>query len=111
MTKHTTPISQRLDQLEQHLATENPVLLETIKGFRKLDRVGHKLGLLADTDSFATQLTWWPLISVLGTFSAGKSTFINHYLGSKLQRRCIVRLLINTGISVFRLLSHRRNIN
>lgn len=86
MTKHTTPISQRLDQLEQHLATENPVLLETIKGFRKLDRVGHKLGLLADTDSFATQLTWWPLISVLGTFSAGKSTFINHFIGHNLQR-------------------------
>ena len=86
MTKHTAPISQRLDQLEQHLAAENPVLLETIKGFRKLDRVGHKLGLLADEDSFATQITWWPLISVLGTFSAGKSTFINHFIGHNLQR-------------------------
>ena len=76
MTQQTTPINHRLDQLEQHLATENPVLLETIKGFRQLDKVGHKLGLLADEDSFATQITWWPLISVLGTFSAGKSTFI-----------------------------------
>jgi len=86
MTQNTTPMSHRLNQLEQHLKTENPVLLETIKGFRQLDRVGHKLGLLADGDSFATQITWWPLISVLGTFSAGKSTFINHFIGHDLQR-------------------------
>ena len=86
MTQQTTPMSHRLDQLEQHLTTENPVLLETIKGFRQLDKVGHKLALLADKDSFATQITWWPLISVLGTFSAGKSTFINHFIGHDLQR-------------------------
>ena len=86
MTQNITPMSHRLDQLEEHLKTENPVLLETIKGFRLLDRVGHKLGLLADGDSFATQITWWPLISVLGTFSAGKSTFINHFIGHDLQR-------------------------
>ena len=86
MTQNITPMSHRLDQLEEHLKTENPVLLETIKGFRQLDRVGHKLGLLADGDSFATQITWWPLISVLGTFSAGKSTFINHFIGHALQR-------------------------
>lgn len=86
MTARTTPMSQRLDQLERHLAAENPVLLETIKGFRQLDRVGHKLGLLAVDDSFSTHITWWPLISVLGTFSAGKSTFINHFIGQQLQR-------------------------
>ncbi len=86
MTQQITPINHRLDQLEQHLATENPVLLETIKGFRQLDKVGHKLGLLSASDSFATQITWWPLISVLGTFSAGKSTFINHFIGHNLQR-------------------------
>jgi GTPase SAR1 family protein len=28
---------------------------------------------------------WWPVIAVLGTFSAGKSSFINQYLDSKLQ--------------------------
>ena len=43
-------------------------------------------GPVQPEQSFATQIPWWPLISVLGTFSAGKSTFINHYLGSKLQR-------------------------
>jgi GTPase SAR1 family protein len=86
MSAHTTPMSQRLDQLEQHLAAENPVLLETIKGFRQLDKVGHRLGLLAKDDSFSTHITWWPLISVLGTFSAGKSTFINHFIGQQLQR-------------------------
>ncbi|HYN78396.1 MAG TPA: dynamin family protein, partial [Lamprocystis sp. (in: g-proteobacteria)] len=33
-----------------------------------------------------TQIPWWPLISILGTFSSGKSTFINHFLGQKVQR-------------------------
>jgi GTPase SAR1 family protein len=32
------------------------------------------------------QIPWWPLISVLGTYSSGKSTFINHYIGEKIQR-------------------------
>ena len=44
------------------------------------------MGLLDQTESFATQIPWWPLISILGTFSAGKSTFINNYLDTKLQR-------------------------
>jgi GTPase Era involved in 16S rRNA processing len=43
------------------------------------------MGLLPRSGSFAMQIPWWPLISVLGTFSSGKSTFINHYLGLQLQ--------------------------
>lgn len=76
----------RLKHLEQHLQRENPVLLETVQSFRELDRVAYKMGLLERSQSFAMQIPWWPLISVLGTFSAGKSTFINHYLDFKLQR-------------------------
>lgn len=79
-------IETRLSQLESHLEQENPVLLNTIQSFRKLDKVAYRMGLLEKTQSFATQVPWWPLISVLGTFSAGKSTFINHYLGFNLQR-------------------------
>lgn len=79
-------VEQRLKNLETHLAQENPVLLSTVQSFRTLDRVAHDMGLLAKDQSFATQIPWWPLISVLGTFSAGKSTFVNHFLGQKLQR-------------------------
>jgi len=79
-------IEGRIKHLESHLEQENPVLLSTVQSFRKLDRVAYKMGLIDRDDSYATQIPWWPLISVLGTFSAGKSTFINHYLGEKLQR-------------------------
>jgi GTPase SAR1 family protein len=79
-------VEQRLKNLETHLAQENPVLLSTVKSFRSLDRVAYGMGLLAKDQSFATQIPWWPLISILGTFSAGKSTFINHFLGHKIQR-------------------------
>ncbi|MBK8978061.1 MAG: dynamin family protein [Planctomycetes bacterium] len=77
---------QRLDHLEEHLRRENPTLLEAVRGFRNLDRIVHEMGLLRPEDSFATQVPWYPIVSVLGTFSSGKSSFINHYLGSQLQR-------------------------
>ena len=79
-------INSRLKHLESHLSQENPVLLSTVQSFRELDKVAYRMGLLENTESFATHIPWWPLISILGTFSAGKSTFINHYLGSPLQR-------------------------
>ena len=83
---HSAVIEHRLKQLEEHLARENPVLLDTVKSFRLLDNISHRMGLLQKDESLATQIPWWPLISVLGTFSAGKSTFINDFLGLKLQR-------------------------
>lgn len=79
-------VEQRLKNLEAHLQQENPVLLGTVRSFRTLDRVAHGMRLLEKDQSHATRIPWWPLISVLGTFSAGKSTFINHFLDSKLQR-------------------------
>jgi hypothetical protein len=78
-------IRQRLRNLEEHLRKENPVLVASVQSYRQLDRVGRSLGLLDAEQSYATQISWWPMISVLGTFSAGKSTFINHYLGDPLQ--------------------------
>lgn len=78
-------IRERLNKLEIHLKNENPLLVDTIKLFKKLDRVAYKMGLLDDTESYATRISWWPLVSVLGTFSAGKSSFINRFLGCDLQ--------------------------
>jgi GTPase SAR1 family protein len=79
-------IEARLQHLETHLEQENPILLSTVQSFRVLDDVAFRMGLLSGDNSFATQIPWWPLISVLGTFSAGKSTFINHYIDYSLQR-------------------------
>ena len=79
-------IENRLKHLEDHLEQENPVLLRTVQSFRQLDDIAHRVGLLGKQDSFATQIPWWPLISVLGTFSAGKSTFINDFLKINMQR-------------------------
>ncbi len=81
-----TVIEHRLKHLESHLEEENPVLLNTVRSFRLLDEVAYRMGLLEHNESFATQIPWWPLIAVLGTFSAGKSTFINDFLKVKLQR-------------------------
>lgn len=79
-------IENRLKHLESHLEQENPILLNAVQSFRQLDGVAQRMGLLSKETSFATQIPWWPLISILGTFSAGKSSFINTYLGTKLQR-------------------------
>ena len=76
----------RLERLEAHLAVENPAMLDIVKSFRQLDKVAYRLGLLERSQSFASLVPWWPLISVVGTFSSGKSTFINQYLGAKVQR-------------------------
>jgi hypothetical protein len=85
MTSAGKAIKLRLRSLEQHLQKENPVLVAAVQSYRHLDQVGYSLGLLTEEQSFATQISWWPMISVLGTFSAGKSTFINHFLGHHLQ--------------------------
>ncbi len=78
-------IRKRLKSLELHLQEENPILVSAVDGFRQLSRVGYSMGLLGRHESYATQIPWWPLISVLGTFSAGKSTFVNQYLSYPLQ--------------------------
>ncbi len=79
-------IEKRLENLEKHLDQENPVLLKVVQSFRNLDKVAYRLGFLSKDESYATRVPWWPLVSVLGTFSSGKSTFINSQLGQKLQR-------------------------
>ncbi len=86
MTSTSDALQQRLQELESHLEQENPVLLNAVQSFRAIDNVAYRTGILKANESFATKIPWWPLISILGTFSAGKSTFINHYLGQKLQR-------------------------
>ncbi|KPK39706.1 MAG: dynamin family protein [Gammaproteobacteria bacterium SG8_47] len=78
-------VEQRLRSLEQHLREENPLLVDAVKSYRQLDRIAYRMGLLSREQSYTTHIAWWPLVSVLGTYSAGKSTFINHYLQHPLQ--------------------------
>lgn len=84
--KPTRAIRERVESLRSHLQEENPLLVDVIGSFQKLDRTAYAMGLLDTHESYATRIAWWPLISVLGTFSAGKSTFINQYLGYPLQK-------------------------
>ena len=89
MSHSSTQINKHLKSLQKHLADEhpdNPTLAKAVKSFRKMDYVGHSMGLLNNDESYATCVTWWPMIAVLGTFSAGKSTYINSYLNTPLQR-------------------------
>ncbi len=78
-------IENRLKNLEKHLEQENPILIEAVKSFKELDNIAFRMGLISNDESYATQIPWWPLISILGTFSAGKSTFINSFIGAQLQ--------------------------
>lgn len=78
-------LSHRLEILESHLRSENPSLLPVIPTFRQFDRLLYRTGLLSRTESLATRIPWWPMISILGTFSAGKSSFINSHLGMPIQ--------------------------
>jgi GTPase Era involved in 16S rRNA processing len=81
-----TATQTRIKRLEGHLKEENPVLASTVTSFRKLDKITNKLGLSDADRSLAEQVSWWPVISILGTYSAGKSTFLNQYVGQELQR-------------------------
>ena len=82
---YSAQLKKRLKSLETHLSKENPILLRAVTSFRKLDKVSQSLGALAQDDSFAAQISWWPMVAILGTYSSGKSTFINDYIGKQLQ--------------------------
>ena len=78
-------ISQRLRKLEKHLKQENPILSDVVQNFRELDGISRRIGFFHREESHATRTPWWPLISILGIYSAGKSSFINHFLQYNLQ--------------------------
>lgn len=85
--RSSSQIKRRIDSLENHLKQENKtLLLGAVGSFRDLDNIAYKMGILPRTDSFTTRVTWWPMVSILGTFSSGKSTFINTFLQQNMQR-------------------------
>ncbi len=76
---------ERYKKLKEHLIEENPLLVEVIDEYRELDAIAKKIGFLNPDQTYTESISWWPLISVLGTFSAGKSSFINEFLAKKVQ--------------------------
>ncbi len=84
MARNTT--QKRINRLKSHLQQENPTLASCVESFQKLDKIACHLGLMDNDETYANYVSWWPVISVLGTYSAGKSTFINQYVGRELQR-------------------------
>ncbi len=78
-------LAERLLALEAHLKAEQPDLESLLPLIRAFDRVLADLGLLGRGESLAARVAWWPTVSVLGLYSAGKSSFINTFLGVELQ--------------------------
>lgn len=74
-----------MNRLKEHLKEENPLLVDVVGSFRELDRITRKIGFFDREESYAASIPWWPVISVLGLYSSGKSAFINHYLKYYLQ--------------------------
>ncbi len=78
-------ISGYSGEIKEHLERENPVLKEVVDVFFTLDYLLKSIGYLSNSDSLTKNMSWWPVISILGTYSAGKSSFINFYLDYKVQ--------------------------
>lgn len=78
-------IEERIVKLQQSLVQENPVLLDVVSTYQQLDKIAQGMGVLDRKSSYIEQISWWPLIAVLGTFSAGKSSFINSFIGQRVQ--------------------------
>ncbi len=79
-------LRRHLNALKEHLRNEHPGLVPLLPHFRELDRVLRRLGLMSSDESVAGRISWWPVITTVGMFSSGKSTFINETLGVELQR-------------------------
>jgi len=80
MSGRSKEVQQRLKKLESNLRNESPLLVDAVKGFKELDLIAYRLGLLNKNQSHGTDIPWWPLVTVLGTDSIGKTSFLNTYL-------------------------------
>ena len=85
-TVHSDRLEAALEtHIQNELEEEGPVFLAVVAGLRELDRVARRLGFFSPTESYTRHVPWWPIVAVLGTYSAGKSTFLNDYLDYPLQ--------------------------
>lgn len=77
-------VSKHLLNLEKYFSAANPILQTASKSFHELDQLEYDLGLIDNDETTARKSAWWPIVSLLGGFSAAKSEFINRYLNSNL---------------------------
>lgn len=73
-------------KLKEHLAEENPSLVPLIPVYDKLDSILRSLKILDKNETLTKRIGFWPVLSVVGLYSAGKSTFINDFLGDNIQK-------------------------
>jgi hypothetical protein len=71
--------------LQREMQRESAVLLAVVRSFRELDGVARRLGFFSREESYTRYVPWWPIVALLGTYSSGKSTFLNDYLDYQLQ--------------------------
>jgi hypothetical protein len=79
-------IPPRIHNLLQHLQAENPLLVSVLDPCIEMDDILIRMKLVDRDDGLAVRVSWWPIVSLVGVFSSGKSTFINDYLGLKILR-------------------------
>ncbi|WP_119678703.1 dynamin family protein [Indioceanicola profundi] len=79
-------IRRRIDNLRKHLQEENPDLVGLVDSYGRMDQVLHRMRLLDPEDTLTNRIGWWPVVSLVGLYSSGKSTLINDLLGLKVQR-------------------------
>ncbi len=77
---------ERYVKLKEYLSAENPIFLDVINKYQELDKIAYNIGLLGRDETYTSHISWWPMISILGTFSSGKSTFVNEYIGTAIQQ-------------------------
>ena len=75
--------SNYFSNLENFLVGQNPALFEAVKIFKDLDQLEYELGLINQDDTTASKVSWWPVITIMGSATSGKSEFINRYLKTK----------------------------
>ncbi|MFC4236313.1 dynamin family protein [Thalassospira xianhensis] len=69
-----------------HLEKEDQDLSSFVQTTLDMDSVLHRLGLYERHETLTSRISWWPVVSVVGLYSAGKSTAINDLLGVTVQK-------------------------
>ncbi|ACI99000.1 dynamin family protein [Rhodospirillum centenum] len=81
-----TAADARIDSLRDHLRAENPDLVPLVETYSRMDAVLRRLRLIGPEETLTNRIGWWPVISAVGLYSAGKSTILNDFLGQPVQR-------------------------
>ncbi|HYC05404.1 MAG TPA: dynamin family protein [Azospirillaceae bacterium] len=78
--------ARRLQNLRTHLKAENPDIVGLVDAYARMDKILRRMRLLDKQETLTSRIGWWPVVSAVGLYSAGKSTFLNDLLGMTVQR-------------------------